>query len=97
MTKKRQFFTFMKILHVVGARPNYMKIAPVMSEMNHHPGPFSQVLFHTGQHCDENTSSVFFNDLSMRRPDEYLNVGSGTHAEQTARTMLMFEPVVLKH
>ncbi len=58
--------TLMKILHIAGARPNYIKIAPVMSEMNHHPDLFSQVLVHTGQHYDGNMSSVFFNDLSMR-------------------------------
>lgn len=87
----------MKVLHVVGARPNFPKTAPIMAEMARHPKDFEQVLVHTGQHYDPNMSDVFFEDLDMPQPDEFLNVGSGTHAEQTARVMLAFEPVVLKH
>jgi UDP-N-acetylglucosamine 2-epimerase (non-hydrolysing) len=87
----------MKILHVVGARPNFMKTAPVMTEMARYPDMFQQVLVHTGQHYDYNMSQIFFEDLAMPLPDEFLNVGSGTHAEQTARIMLAFEPVLLKH
>ncbi len=84
----------MKILHVVGARPNFMKIAPIMREMSKFPENFRQVLVHTGQHYDENMSRVFFEDLDLPRPDLNLDVGSGTHAWQTAQIMLAFEPVV---
>ena len=87
----------MKILHVVGARPNYMKVAPVLDEMARWPGRFEQVLVHTGQHYDNNMSRVFFEDLALREPDEYLGIGSGSHAQQTAQAMLAFEPVVVKH
>jgi len=89
--------TTMKILHVVGARPNYMKVAPLMSEMGARPQEFEQVLVHTGQHYDRNMSDSFFEQLAMPEPDEFLNVGSGSHAEQTARVMLTFEPVLSKH
>jgi UDP-N-acetylglucosamine 2-epimerase (non-hydrolysing) len=87
----------MRVLHVVGARPNFMKTAAVMAEMAAHDDFSRQSLVHTGQHYDYNMSAVFFEDLNMPIPDEFLNVGSGTHAEQTARVMLAFEPVVLKH
>jgi UDP-N-acetylglucosamine 2-epimerase (non-hydrolysing) len=87
----------MKILHVVGARPNFMKTAPVMAELGRRPERFTQVLVHTGQHYDHNMSQVFFGDLGLLPPDEFLGVGSGTHAEQTARIMLAFEPVLTKH
>jgi len=87
----------MKVLHVVGARPNFMKTAPIMAEMARYPDHFQQMLVHTGQHYDDNMSRVFFDDLDIPWPDEYLNAGSGTHAEQIARVMLAFEPVVLKH
>jgi UDP-N-acetylglucosamine 2-epimerase (non-hydrolysing) len=84
----------MRILHVVGARPNFMKTAPVMAEMARHPDRFEQLLVHTGQHYDYEMSEVFFRDLQMPRPDRFLEVGSGSHAEQTARVMVAFEPVV---
>jgi len=87
----------MKILHVVGARPNFMKTAPIMAEMSHYPDHFQQVLVHTGQHYDDNMSKIFLEDLEMPSPDKYLNVGSGTHTEQTARIMVAFEPVVLRY
>ncbi|MEW5985870.1 MAG: UDP-N-acetylglucosamine 2-epimerase (non-hydrolyzing) [Chloroflexota bacterium] len=87
----------MKVLHVVGARPNYMKTAPIMAVMGRYPADFDQVLVHTGQHYDYNMSKVFFEDLEMPPPNDFLNVGSGSHAEQTARTILAFEPVLLKH
>jgi UDP-N-acetylglucosamine 2-epimerase (non-hydrolysing) len=74
-----------------------MKTAPIMAAMGEHADCFEQVLVHTGQHYDENMSKVFFGELGLPRPDESLNVGSGTHAEQTARVMLAFEPVVLRH
>jgi UDP-N-acetylglucosamine 2-epimerase (non-hydrolysing) len=83
----------LKILNIVGARPNFMKIAPIQRAM----GKFSQlqpVLVHTGQHYDEKMSKLFFEDLELPQPDVYLGVGSGTHAQQTARIMLEFEKVV---
>jgi UDP-N-acetylglucosamine 2-epimerase (non-hydrolysing) len=83
-----------RILHVVGARPNFMKTAPVMAEMSRRPAEFEQLLVHTGQHYDFEMSEVFFRDLDMPEPDRFLHVGSGSHAEQTARIMLAFEPVV---
>jgi UDP-N-acetylglucosamine 2-epimerase (non-hydrolysing) len=84
----------LKILHVVGARPNFMKTAPIMAAMHRHPDRFEQSLVHTGQHYDYEMSEVFFGDLGLPEPDVFLGVGSGTHAEQTARTMIAFERVV---
>ena len=83
-----------RILHVVGARPNYMKIAPIVREMAKRPQDFVQTLVHTGQHYDDNMSKVFFADLEMPRPDINLAVGSGSHAEQTSQVMIKFEPVL---
>lgn len=83
-----------RILHVVGARPNYMKMAPLVREMAKHPSDFTQMLVHTGQHYDDNMSQIFFDELEMPRPDTNLEVGSGTHAEQTAQVMLRFEPLL---
>ena len=83
-----------RILHVVGARPNYMKIAPVVREMAKSPDDFAQRLVHTGQHYDDNMSKLFFDELEMPRPDINLEVGSGSHAAQTAQVMLRFEPVI---
>ena len=85
----------MKIVHVVAARPNYMKIAPVMRAVDR-AGFAEQVLVHTGQHYDPSMSDVFFADLGMRAPDVHLGVGSGSHAEQTARVMVGFEKVCLE-
>ncbi len=83
-----------RILHVVGARPNYMKIAPIVREMAKFPHDFAQRLVHTGQHYDDNMSKLFFDELDMPRPDINLEVGSGSHAAQTAQVMLRFEAVV---
>ncbi len=83
----------MNILHGAGARPNSMKTAPLMAEMAKYPGQLEQVLVHTGEHYDDNTSRVFFEELGLPQPDFHLSVGSSTHAEQTARVMLAFEPV----
>ncbi|MCC6739671.1 MAG: UDP-N-acetylglucosamine 2-epimerase (non-hydrolyzing) [Planctomycetia bacterium] len=85
------------IMHIVGARPNFMKVAPVMAAMAKRPGEFRQVLVHTGQHYDRNMSDVFLEQLGMPQPDEFLGIGSGTHAEQTAKVMLGFEPALAKH
>jgi UDP-N-acetylglucosamine 2-epimerase (non-hydrolysing) len=86
----------LRILHVVGARPNFVKIAPILAAMQARSEAFQQVLVHTGQHYDDEMSRIFFEDLKMPPEDEFLGVGSGTHAEQTARVMLAFEPVLLK-
>ncbi|HEV8589093.1 MAG TPA: UDP-N-acetylglucosamine 2-epimerase (non-hydrolyzing) [Pyrinomonadaceae bacterium] len=83
-----------RILHVVGARPNYMKVAPIVREMAKYSSEFAQTLVHTGQHYDDNMSKIFFNELEMPRPDINLEVGSGSHAEQTAAVMMRFEPVL---
>jgi len=86
----------MKVINVVGARPNFMKMAPIIEAMNKHPEIFTHLLIHTGQHYDEKMSHAFFNDLGMPRPDIDLGVGSGSHAEQTARIMVEFEKVCLR-
>jgi UDP-N-acetylglucosamine 2-epimerase (non-hydrolysing) len=86
----------LKILHVVGARPNFMKAAPVMRACARHE-KLSQVLVHTGQHYDVNMSDVFFRDLGIADPDVNLQVGSGSHAQQTAAIMSRFEGIVLEH
>jgi len=86
----------MKILHVVGARPNFMKVAPVLAQLKKDPR-IEQVLVHTGQHYDANMSDVFFQDLGMPPPDAHLGAGSGTHAQQTAKMMIEVEPVLTRH
>lgn len=83
-----------KIINVVGARPNFMKIAPVMSEMKKCKY-IEPILVHTGQHYDKNMSRLFFDDLEISKPDIDLEVGSGSHAVQTAEIMKRFEPVLL--
>ncbi len=83
----------MKIIHIAGARPNFMKLAPILRAMQ----PFTDItsiLLHTGQHYDTNMSDVFFDDLKLPRPDINLGVGSGSHASQTAQIMEQFEPVL---
>jgi UDP-N-acetylglucosamine 2-epimerase (non-hydrolysing) len=82
------------VVHVVGARPNFMKIAPVLRALARREA--GQRLVHTGQHWDEKMSGVFFEDLGLPRPDVDLGVGSGSHAEQTARVMLAFEKVLVE-
>jgi UDP-N-acetylglucosamine 2-epimerase (non-hydrolysing) len=84
----------MHILHVVGARPNFMKAAPVLRALSL-PG-VRQTLIHTGQHYDAAMSGVFFRQLGMPEPDCNLGIGSGTHAQQTAAVMQAFEPVLLE-
>ena len=86
-----------RVLHVVGARPNFMKIAPIMHEMARYPQDIEQILVHTGQHYDANMSQVFFDELEMPKPDVNLEVGSGSHAQQTAQIMQRFEPVLLEY
>lgn len=86
----------MKIINVVGARPNLMKIAPLMEAFGQRSG-FEPVLVHTGQHYDENMSDLFFRELGIPEPDLNLEVGSGSHASQTAEIMKAFEPVLRSH
>ncbi|HCO93566.1 MAG TPA: UDP-N-acetylglucosamine 2-epimerase (non-hydrolyzing) [Phycisphaerales bacterium] len=86
----------MKIINIVGARPNFMKIAPLMEQYRHHSN-IEPLLIHTGQHYDEKMSDLFFRQLGIPEPDINLEVGSGTHAFQTAEIMKAFEPVVLEH
>ena len=78
----------LKVMHIVGARPNFMKVALLMREMSRYPQKFDQFLLHTGQHYDEEMSQIFFNDLNLIKPDVYLGVGSGSHAEQTGKIMI---------
>jgi UDP-N-acetylglucosamine 2-epimerase (non-hydrolysing) len=80
----------MRILSVVGARPNLIKAAPLVDEMARHAA-IEQMLLHTGQHYDQNMSQVFFIELGLPEPDAYLGVGSGSHAWQTAQVMIGFE------
>jgi len=86
-----------RVLHVVGARPNFMKAAPVIERLKSLPDEFEQRLVHTGQHYDAMMSDVFFSELGMPRPDVNLEVGSGSHAAQTAQIMMRFEPVLLEY
>lgn len=82
----------MKVVNIVGARPNLMKIAPLMDVMVRTPG-IEPILVHTGQHYDERMSDLFFRELGIPAPDHYLGVGSGTHAQQTAQVMVRLEPL----
>ncbi|HWF43169.1 MAG TPA: UDP-N-acetylglucosamine 2-epimerase (non-hydrolyzing) [Candidatus Kapabacteria bacterium] len=82
-----------QILFVVGARPNFMKVAPVLEAVKK-SGRFGAMLIHTGQHYDANMSDVFFSDLEMPQPDRFLGVGSGSHAEQTAKVMIAMESLL---
>src|SRR6202795_375213 len=85
----------MHILHVVGARPNLMTVAPVLSALRSY-SKIKQTLIHTGQHYDTNMSDVFFRQLEIPAPDVNLGVGSGSHARQTAEIMTRFESVVVE-
>src|ERR1700728_1911493 len=85
----------MKILHVVGARPNFPKLAPVYRAAK--AAGLDQIVMHTGQHYDDAMSDSFFRDLGIRPPDVNLGVGSGTHGQQTARLMERIEPELEKH
>src|SRR4051812_38005631 len=84
----------MRVLSVVGARPNFMKVAPIIRAMDRHAHAFESVLVHTGQHYDARMSDSFFTDLKMPEPDFNLGVGSGSHAAQTAAVMVGIEPVL---
>ena len=84
----------MRVLHIVGARPNFMKAAPVVRALRKFPG-IQQILIHTGQHYDANMSDVFFHQLDLPEPNINLAVGSGSHALQTSKIMTRLEPIVL--
>src|SRR5688572_10809016 len=86
----------LKVINVVGARPNFMKVAPIVEEMKRREREFAPLVVHTGQHYDAQMSDAFFRDLGLPEPDVYLGVGSGTHAAQTAAVMVQFEPVVIR-
>jgi len=86
----------MRIINVVGARPNFMKIAPLMAAYEDNPS-VQPLLVHTGQHYDETMSDLFFRQLGIPEPDINLGVGSASHAAQTAGIMTAFEPVVLDY
>ena len=86
----------LKVINVVGARPNFMKVAPIVEEMKRREREFAPLVVHTGQHYDADMSDAFFRDLELPEPDVYLGVGSGSHAAQTAAVMERFEPVVLQ-
>src|SRR5262249_55662674 len=84
-----------KLVVIAGAWPNFMKIAPLVWEIEHRAG-IDAYLVHTGQHYDERMSRLFFEELGIPRPDIDLGVGSGSHAVQTAEVMKRFEPVLLE-
>src|SRR3989454_8931913 len=85
-----------KVINVVGARPNIMKVAPIVDAMKRREREFTPLVVHTGQHYDALMSDVFFRDLELPAPDVHLGVGSASHAAQTAAVMERFEPVVLR-
>lgn len=86
----------LKIVAVVGARPNFMKISPLVRALSREPEEFEFILVHTGQHYDPLMNDVFFRDLELPEPDIHLGIGSGSHAHQTANIMLGFEKVALE-
>ena len=83
-----------KILTIIGARPQFIKCSPVSKQLKNH---FKEILVHTGQHYDENMSRFFFDELKIKKPDYNLNVGSSSHASQTANIMIRLEKVVKKN
>jgi len=92
-----------KVILVAGARPNFMKVAPVMRALDEYnrtrrgkTRPLDYLLVHTGQHYDASMSQIFFEDLGLPAPDIHLGVGSGTHAEQTGKVLIEFEKVCLR-
>jgi len=85
-----------KVISVVGARPNFMKVAPMARELDRFPDQFEHLIVHTGQHYDASMSKVFFDELEIPKPDINLEIGSGSHGEQTGRVMIEFEKVCLR-
>src|SRR2546423_8899128 len=86
----------LKVINVVGARPNFMKVAPIVAAMKQCPERFQPLVVHTGQHYDATMSDSFFRDLNLPEPEIHLGVGSASHAAQTAAVMERFEPIVLQ-
>jgi UDP-N-acetylglucosamine 2-epimerase (non-hydrolysing) len=84
----------LRVINVAGARPNFMKIAPIVAAMKRRASEFEPFLYTRGQHYDAAMSDLFFRDLGMSEPDIYLGVGSASHAVQTANVMIGFEPIV---
>ncbi|MDP9344983.1 MAG: UDP-N-acetylglucosamine 2-epimerase (non-hydrolyzing) [Actinomycetota bacterium] len=82
------------VMSVVGARPNFMKAAPVIAALARRTTPVKHTLVHTGQHYDDAMSRIFIEQLGVQQPDHMLEVGSGTHARQTARVMERIEPIL---
>lgn len=85
-----------KIIVVAGARPNFMKVAPILERMKSYPDSIRPLFVHTGQHYDRNMSKAFLEDLNLPEPDACLGAGSSSHAVQTAKVMVEFEKVVLR-
>jgi UDP-N-acetylglucosamine 2-epimerase (non-hydrolysing) len=85
-----------KIISVVGARPNFMKMAPIHKEFSRHRSKIIHKIVHTGQHYDMKMSDVFFKELELPKPDIYLGVGSKSHAQQKAHIMIEFEKIIMK-
>jgi UDP-N-acetylglucosamine 2-epimerase (non-hydrolysing) len=86
----------MRIAYVLGARPNFVKMAPVIAELRKRMPDGRHTIIHTGQHYDKMMSQIFLEELGVPEPDHMLGVGSGSHAVQTARVMERIEPVLLK-
>src|SRR5438105_9721722 len=86
----------LKILNIVGARPNLVKIAPLLREMRRHP-EIEPILVHTGQHYDEKLSEIFFRQMGIPKPNVNLGVGSGSQAWQTGEILKRIEPVFLEY
>lgn len=83
------------IMHIVGNRPQFIKLAPVSRELRKRG--YKEIIIHTGQHYDENMSDIFFEELDIPKPDENLHISGGSHAKMTARIMIALEPVVIKY
>lgn len=83
-----------RLLHVVGARPNFMKLAPIYRELGRHSDSIGQVIVHTGQHYDSNMSGSFFDELNIPQPDFNLGIGGGSHGEQIGNVLIEIEKLV---
>ena len=85
-----------RIILVIGARPNFVKVAPMVRELKKYNYKFNYTILHTGQHYDYEMSEAIFEDLDIPEPDIYLGIGGGTHAEQTGKIMMAFEKVLIE-